>query len=206
MWIFLKKVSPSLKSKCWDFHFQRISLQSPSLFWELREPCTSGAERLKESKREEDSKRAWPSEPAKQGTHGLTETKAPNRWSACVCIRISACVLLLGAWCLCGKPNSASSYYSFAWSWDSSLLLGCVVQPSNERCCLVFLHIFWCVSLLSFVSLPFSEGNSRGSESGVCVGISGGWNVERREGRSCGQYERRIYFQFESISVWKYDQ
>ena len=100
-------------------------------------------------------------------------------------------MLWLLACCICGNPDSGSRCFSdpCVCSWTLFLLLGCLVQPQCEGCCLVFLYFFLllCVAVIFwFLGGYFLKRKQMGSGSGVGV-RSGWWGAGRTGGRgNCG--------------------
>ena len=76
----------------------------------------------------EDTRRTWPTESTKQGSHGLTETEAAIMDPALVCTRSSDYILWLLASCSCETPSSVTgcisdSFACFGYSLPSIGLL-----------------------------------------------------------------------------------
>lgn len=94
------------------------------------------------SQRGQEHPRAQPTtESTKQGSQGLTETKAAIMKLAWVCVRFSADMLYL-SWGICGTPNSGRRAVSLLSALGTFFLLGCLVN--GVRICALFYCILLC--------------------------------------------------------------
>lgn len=129
-----------------------------------------------------DTRRTWPTELTEQGSYGLPETETANMGPSWLCTRSYVYILWLLTWCSCENPNSGSQWISFAYSWDSFLLLENLVQPQYQRFCIVLLYlVLSCLAVVSWslALLWCGDSSSRLSEKGREVG--GTW----KEGNVC---------------------
>lgn len=92
-------------------------------------------------------------ESAKQGSCGLTETKAASTGFTWVCIGFSAYMVWLLAWCFVAHltVEASESLTILPALYTHFLLLGCHVQPQYEGFCLILLHhVLSCLTIGSW--------------------------------------------------------